>query len=90
MRRRLSRKNSGKSKKSRKFSKNATIVSSNDHTFLSADGARLSFVTAKETEEQILEYQEQKLISSAVKVEYVEEVKEEVKPQPEPQHQVEH
>ena len=47
-RKQYSRKNSGKSKK---FSKNATFVSRNDHTFISADGARISFVTAKETEE---------------------------------------
>ena len=45
----MSRKNTDKSKKS-KFSKNGT-VSSDDHTFMSADGAKLSFVTAKETEE---------------------------------------
>ena len=55
VRRRVS-KNSGKSKK---FTKNATFVSSHDHTFISADGARVSFVTAKETEAEILEYQGQ-------------------------------
>ena len=44
MRRKPSRKNTGKSFKT-------SNVSSNDHTFMSADGARISFVTAKETEE---------------------------------------
>ena len=32
-------------------------ASGSNHTFLSADGAKVSFVTAKQTEAEILEYQ---------------------------------
>ena len=44
IRRHPSRKNKSKSRKT-------SNVSSHDHTFMSADGARISFVTAKETEQ---------------------------------------